>query len=46
MLNLTFSINDDRKILENTKQGFTRKVSWKKNRSQITTQPKKKKKLD
>ena len=46
MLNLTFSINDDRKILENTKQEFTRKVSWNKNRSQITTQPKKKKKLD
>ena len=32
------SIND--KFLENIKQGFKRTISWKKYRSEITTQPK------
>ena len=35
---VTLSINDDIKILENIKQGFKRTISWKKYRSEITTQ--------
>ena len=34
------SINDNIKFLENIKQGFTRKISWNKYRSEITRQPK------
>ena len=37
---VTLSINDNLKILENIKQGFKRKISWNKYRSEITTQPK------
>ena len=34
------SINDNIKLLENRKQGFERRISWNKHRSEITTQPK------
>ena len=34
---VTLSINDNIKFLENIKQGFTRKISWSKYRSEITT---------
>ena len=37
---VTMSINDNTKFLENIKQGFKRIFSWKKYRSEITTQPK------
>ena len=36
----TLSINDNIKFLENLKQGFKRKTSWKKYKSEITTQAK------
>ena len=36
---VTLSINDNIKFLENIKQGFKRKISWNKYRSEITTQP-------
>ena len=36
----TFSINDNIIFLENIKQGFNRTSSWKKYRSEITTQTK------
>ena len=36
---VTSSINDNIKFLENIKQGFKRTISWKKYRSEITTQP-------
>ena len=38
--NVTLSINDNIKFLENIKQGFKRATSWNKYRSKITTQPK------
>ena len=34
------SFNDNIKFSENTKQGFKRIISWKKCRSEVTTQPK------
>ena len=34
------SINDNIKFLENIKQGFKRKISWSKYRSEITVEPK------
>ena len=34
---VTLSINDNIKFLENIKQRFTRKISWSKYRSEITT---------
>ena len=34
------SINDNIKFLENIKQGFKRTISWKKYRSEITTEAK------
>ena len=37
---VTLSINDNIKFLENIKQGFKRATSWNKYRSKITTQPK------
>ena len=37
---VTLSINDNIKFLENIKQGFKRATSWSKYRSEITTQPK------
>ena len=37
---VSLSINDNIKVLENIKQWFKRKSSWKKYRSDITTQPK------
>ena len=37
---VTLSINDNIKFLENIKQGFKRTISWKKYRSEITTEPK------
>ena len=37
---VTLSINDNIKFLENIKQGFKRTISWKKYRSEITTQTK------
>ena len=37
---VTFSINDNIKVLENIKQGFKRTISWNQCRSEITTQPK------
>ena len=37
---VTLSINDYIKFSENIKQGFKRKTSWNKYRSEITTQPK------
>ena len=37
---VTLSINYNIKLLENIKQGFKRKISWNKYRSEITTQPK------
>ena len=37
---VTLSINDNNKFLENMKQGFKRTISWNKYRSEITTQPK------
>ena len=33
-------INDSTKFLENVKQGFKRTISWNKDRSEITIQPK------
>ena len=36
---LTVSINDNIEFLEDIKQGFKRKISWNKYRSEITTQP-------
>ena len=40
VLVVTLSSNDDTKILENIKQGFKRKISCNKYRSEITKQPK------
>ena len=37
---VTFSMNDIIKFLENIEQGFKRTISWNKQRSEITTQPK------
>ena len=37
---VTLPINDNIKFLENIKQGFKRTISWKKYRSEITTQTK------
>ena len=37
---VTLSVNDNAKFSENIKQGFKRKISWNKYRSEITTQPK------
>ena len=37
---VTLSINDNITFLENIKQGFKRTISWKKHRSEITTQAK------
>ena len=37
---VTLSINDNIKFLENIKQGFKRKISWSKYRSEITIEPK------
>ena len=37
---VTLSINDIIKFLENIKQEFKRTISWNKDRSEITTQPK------
>ena len=37
---VTFSVNDNIKFLENSKQGFKRTISWNKYRSEKTTQPK------
>ena len=37
---VTLSINDNIKFLGNIKQGFKRKISWNKYRSEIKTQPK------
>ena len=37
---VTLSINDNIKCLENIEQGFKRTISWKKYRSEITTQTK------
>ena len=37
---VTLSINNNTKFLENIKQGFERANSWKKYRSEITTQTK------
>ena len=36
----TLSTNDKIKFLENLKQRFKRTISWNRNRSEITTQPK------
>ena len=38
---VTLSKNNNIKFLENIKQGFTRKTSWNKYRSKVTTQTKK-----
>ena len=38
---VALSINDNIKVVENIKHGFTRKVSWNKYKSKITRQPKK-----
>ena len=35
---VTLSINDNINFLENIKQGFIRKISWNKYRSETTTQ--------
>ena len=40
MLEVTLSISDNIKFLENIKQGFPTKISWNKYRSEIRTQPK------
>ena len=37
---VTLSINNNIKSLENMKQGFKRKISWNRYRSEITTKPK------
>ena len=37
---VTFSLNENLKCLENTKQGIKRTYSWSKYRSEVTTQPK------
>ena len=37
---VSLSINCDIKLLENTKQGFIKIISWNKYRSGITSQPK------
>ena len=37
---VTLSINDNIKFLEKIKQGLKRSISWKKYRTEITTQPK------
>ena len=37
---ISWSINDNIKLLENVKQGFKRTISWNIYRSEITTQPK------
>ena len=37
---VTLSINDNIKLLENIKQGFKRKISWNKYRSETTTHTK------
>ena len=37
---VTLSVNDNTKFLKNIKQGFKRTISWKKRKSEITTQPK------
>ena len=41
VLVVTFSVNDNIKFLESTKQGFKITISWNKYRSEIITQPKK-----
>ena len=43
---VTFSINDNVKLLENIKQGFEKTIYWNKDRSEITIQPKKHNSLD
>ena len=40
VLDVTLSVNDNSKILENIKQRFKRTIYWNKYRSEITTQPK------
>ena len=40
VLVVILSINDNIKFLENINQGFKRKISWNKYRSEITTQSK------
>ena len=42
---VTLSTNDNLKFLENVKQGFKRKCSWNKYRSEIRTQLTKKNRL-
>ena len=37
---VTLSVSDNIKFLENIKQGFKRTISWNKDRSEITAQPK------
>ena len=37
---VTFSVNDSINFLENTKQGFKRRISWNKHRSEIKTKTK------
>ena len=40
VLVVTLSIDNNIEFLENLKQGFKRKISWNKYRSEIITQPK------
>ena len=43
VLIVSLSINDNIEFLENSKQGFKRRISWSKYRPEIIMQPKKKK---
>ena len=42
VLIVSLSINDNTEFLENSKQGFKRRISWSKYRPEIIMQPKKK----